>query len=146
MLAFTRTHWFSALLILGATAALLMIIGSLQLPAAEAQLQFGSDSDIAVVPIQLDRDSYGLAMVDKTAETIWIYEISARGTPQSRLRLLAARSWKYDRQLEDLNNAEPKPEQIKALLESVDGRRKESNRTAPNILELAEPNTNNIRQ
>ncbi len=35
------------------------------------------------------------------------------------MKLLAARSWRYDRQLEQYNTAEPKPEQIKALLEKL---------------------------
>ncbi len=121
----------------------LFVMGRPQLSDVNAQPQLSSGDDISVVGIQIDRERYGIAMVDRASETIWIYEINSRGTGQSRLRLLAARSWKYDRRLEDLNNAEPKPEQIKMLLESVEQRRTEPNKEQQaelNTLELAEPN------
>ena len=145
MVEISRKPWLLAVLIVSAAAMLLVIIGRSQLPAAQAESQFGSANDISVFSVQLSRDSYGIAMVDRTAETIWIYEINGRAAGQSRLRLLAARSWKYDRRLEDLNNADPRPDQIKALLESIELQRKEPNKgrqTGINILELAEPNSN----
>jgi hypothetical protein len=123
----------------------LFIMGRPQLSDVNAQPQFGSAGDVSVVGIQIERDRYGIAMVDRASETIWIYEINSRPAGQNRLRLLAARSWKYDRRLEDLNNAEPRPEQIKMLLEGVEQRRTEPNKerqTELNILELAEPNNN----
>ena len=132
-------------MIVSGVLLVLFIIGRPQLSDVNAQPQWGSEGDVSVMGIQIDRDRYGVAMVDRTSETIWIYEINSRGAGQNRLRLLAARSWRYDRRLEDLNNAEPRPEQIRMLLKSVEERRKEPNKeqqTELNILELAEPNNN----
>jgi hypothetical protein len=97
----------------------LFFIGSkLGSPAsAQAELQTGNAGEILVVPIQIERDKYGLAMVDKASQTLWIYEINSMGPAHSRLRLLAARSWQYDKLLKQYNTAEPKPEQVRMLLE-----------------------------
>jgi len=62
---------------------------------------------------QLDRDVYGLVMVDVDAGTLWVYQYLA--SPR-RLKLIAARSWVYDRYLEDYNNAEPGPAQVAKLV------------------------------
>jgi hypothetical protein len=86
---------------------------------AEATLQEISEGDVLVVPIQIDRDNYGIAMVDTSRQSLWIYELNRRAAAHNRLRLLAARSWKYDKLLEDYNTAEPKPKQIKELLERL---------------------------
>jgi len=97
--------------------AVLFIAGRLS-PGAMANIQ-GPDiqqGQIVVVPIQLGNTSYGVAMVDTVLQTLWIYEINSRAAAHNRLRLLAARSWRYDRLLEQYNTAEPKPEQVKALL------------------------------
>ena len=145
MAEISRKGWIPAAAIISGAVLVLFIMGRPQLSDVNAQPQFSSGGDISVVGIQIDRDRYGIAMVDRASETIWIYEINSRGAGQSRLGLLAARSWKYDRRLDDLNNAEPRPEQIKMLLESVEQRRTEPNKerqTELNILELAEPNNN----
>jgi hypothetical protein len=89
------------------------------LAGAEAQFQAVSGEHIIVIPLQLDRDNSGLVMVDTLRETLWIYEINNRGPAHNRLRLLAARSWKYDRLLEEYNTAEPRPKQVKLLLENL---------------------------
>ncbi|MHC4571101.1 MAG: hypothetical protein ACYS0C_03355 [Planctomycetota bacterium] len=86
---------------------------------AQAELQTGTESGILVIPVQLKRDSYGLAMVDTVGQTLWIYELNSRGPVHNRLRLLAARSWRYDKRLQQYNTAEPKPEQVKRLLEDL---------------------------
>ena len=83
---------------------------------AEAQLQTEADGKVMVIPVQLERDSYGLAMVDTVSQTIWIYELNSRGPAHSRLKLLAARNWRYDAMLQQYNAAEPTPEQVKMLL------------------------------
>jgi hypothetical protein len=87
--------------------------------AAEATLRDSTQGEVLVVPIQIDRDNYGIAMVDTRLQSLWIYELNRRAAAHNRLRLLAARSWEYDRLLEDYNTAEPKPKQIKALLEKL---------------------------
>lgn len=114
-----RTWRFLALLALG--VAVLAVMDGRFRTDATAQIPLGSpgDGNIMVVPVQTARDSYGIAMVDQTEKTLWIYEITARGTTSSRLRLLAARSWEYDRLLKEYNTADPRPDQVRALLEKM---------------------------
>jgi len=141
----TERQWLlPAFIILGALG-LFVIAGRLGLPSnVQAQLQTGMKDGILVVPIQLDRDSYGLAMVDTLGQTMCIYEINNRGPAHSRLKLLAARSWKYDRLLQQYNTAEPKPEQVRILLETLVQQQKTLNRKkqqdSNTILKIAEPN------
>ena len=85
-------------------------------PASAKAESLRDNSEIRVVPIQIERDKYGLAMVDTVGQTLWIYELNSMGPPHNRLRLLAARSWQYDRLLKQYNTAEPKPEQVRMLL------------------------------
>jgi hypothetical protein len=113
--------------------------------SAEAGLQTGSNGGILVVPIQIERDSYGLAMVDTVGQTLWVYELNSRGPTHNRLRLLAARSWQYDRLLKQYNTAEPTPEQVRMLLEDLGEQLKEQVKEKQqdlsiNTLEAAEPN------
>ena len=111
---------------------------------AQTQPQAGTDSGILVIPVQIERDKFGLAMGDTVGQTLWIYELSNRGPAYSRLKLLAARSWKYDRLLQQYNTDEPKPEQVKMLLEGIGPQGKKSvgkqQVTDVNTLEIAEPN------
>ncbi len=95
---------------------------------------------IVVVPIQLGRNSYGIAMVDRTEERIWIYEVVSRGGTHNRLRLLAARNFKYDRLLDDYNTGEPKPEQVKKILErlSMPGGSKRGKQYSEELEDVAE--------
>jgi hypothetical protein len=99
-------------------------------------------ASLSVVPIQLGRESYGVAMVDPKSETIWIYEINNRGAARSRLKLFAARNWHYDKMLEEFNSAEPRPQQVRDMIEQM-LRPGSTVRSANdvNIMSLAEPNT-----
>lgn len=116
----TENRWvLTALVVIGA-ASLLLVGNKWGSPAnAQVQPQFSGDGSIMVVPIQTSRDSYGLAMVDTESQTLWIYELNNRGPTRDRLRLLAARSWRYDRLLQRYNTAEPKPEQVRMLVENL---------------------------
>ncbi len=64
---------------------------------------------------QINKHSYGLFMMDVDSSNVWCYQY-VPGT--RRLRLVAARSFLYDRYLEDYNCAEPGIEQTKLLLET----------------------------
>ena len=79
----------------------------------------GDGSSVIAVPLQISRESYGLAMVDTKNKTLWIYEIATRKPGFNQLRLMAARSWQYDSQLKEFNSGEPSPEYIKKFLESA---------------------------
>ncbi|MGA1979263.1 MAG: hypothetical protein ABSG99_01680 [Sedimentisphaerales bacterium] len=118
MVSGTEKRWLLSTFIILGVLALFFIGSKLGSPAsAQAELQANSNGEILVVPLQLERDKYGLAMVDMVNQTLWIYEINSMGPAHNRLRLLAARSWQYDRLLKQYNTSEPKPEQVRMLLE-----------------------------
>ncbi len=77
------------------------------LPAALAQGQgLAGARGIFAFTGQLDRDQYGLFMLDVDQGTVWCYAFENQGgTP--KLRLVAARTWVYDRYLQDFNCAAP---------------------------------------
>ena len=150
MLSGTERRWLlSAFIILG-VLCLFFIGRRLGSPAsAQAELQTSREDEILVIPVQIERDSYGLAMGDTVGQTLWIYELNSRGPAHNRLRLLAARSWRYDKLLQQYNTAEPKPEQVKMLLEDLGKQPKEPSKEKQqvpdiNILEIAEPNLRNF--
>jgi hypothetical protein len=153
-----KGRWVLPTFIVLGVAALFFAGNKLGSPSnAKAELQTGSNSEIMVVPIQIERDKYGVAMVDTAGQTLWIYELNSTGPVHNRLRLLAARSWQYDRLLKQYNTAEPKPEQVRMLLEeeelskqpkkqvnekqaSSDVNTAEINAAEPNVAEVNEPN------
>ena len=136
----TERRWLLPAFIVLGVLCLFFIGSKSEQPAnTQAQLQAGTEGGILVIPVQLKRDSYGLAMVDLAGQTIWIYELNSRGPAQNRLQLWAARSWQYDRLLKDLNTSEPKPEQVKMLLENLQQQQKRQNKeeqqdSDPNVL------------
>ena len=142
----TEKRWVLPTFIVLGVLCLFFAGGKLGSPAsAQVQLQTEGAGRILVVPVQIARDSYGLAMVDTISETLWIYELNSRGPIHNRLRLLAARSWRYDRLLQELNTDRPKPEEVKMLLQSLGQPHKEPNSRKQhglgvNVLEIAEPN------
>jgi hypothetical protein len=138
-------RWVLPAFIVMGVLCLFLMGGRLNSPArAQVGLQTGGDGRILVVPVQIGRDSYGLAMVDTVAQTLWIYEVNSRGPAHKRLALLAARSWRYDRLLQRYNTGEPKPEQVRMLLENLGQLQKEQGRgkqpaSDADILEMAKP-------
>jgi hypothetical protein len=68
---------------------------------------------------QLDHNRFGLFMLDIEQGTIWCYEMDNVGGVR-KLRLVAARSWVYDRYLRDFNCAAP---DFRAVQQLVDQQR-----------------------
>lgn len=67
---------------------------------------------------QVSARSYGLFMLDVDTGTVWCYELQRSGTTgEPRLNLLAARSWVFDRYLEDFNTGEPIPSVVRAMVQ-----------------------------
>lgn len=62
---------------------------------------------------ELTKGSLGVFMVDVDAGTIWCYEYVAG---KRKLRLVAARDWRFDRYLENFET-EPPPEVVQEILE-----------------------------
>ncbi|MHC5083423.1 MAG: hypothetical protein ACYTET_05735 [Planctomycetota bacterium] len=75
---------------------------------------------VTTIPVQLSRDVYGIAMIDSRAETMWVYEFSMRGNSFDRLRLVAARSFEFDRQLTEWNTGSPTPRQVEEILNTLE--------------------------
>ena len=63
---------------------------------------------------RLSQNSFGLFMVDVDAMTIWCYEYLGGS---KELRLVAARSWMYDRYLENFNCEGPSPSEIEIYVQ-----------------------------
>jgi hypothetical protein len=124
----------------------LLILAILILGKTTSQAQFdmpAAVTGVSLVPIQLGRDSYGLAMVDPRSESIWIYEINNKGAAHSRLKLFAARNWHYDKMLEEFNSAQPRPQEVKSMIEQMlkPGGATQSEANNVDITPLAEPNS-----
>lgn len=88
----------------------------------DGRLLAGADqpgASIQAIPLQMSRESQGIVMIDTRSRTLWVYEIFNRQTGFEQIRLLAARSWEYDRQLTEWNCGEPTPRQIRNVLEGV---------------------------
>lgn len=145
MVSRTEKRWLLPALIVVGVLCIFFIGGKSGSPTnAQADLQAVTEGRILVIPVQIGRDSYGLAMVDTVGETLWIYELSSRGPTHKRLELLAARSWRYDRLLQQYNTTEPKPEQVRILLENLGQLQKKQRDSDINILEAAEPNSTGL--
>lgn len=64
---------------------------------------------------QLAPDRFGLFMLDVDQGTIWIYELD-NVAGSRKLRLVAARTWTYDRYLQDFNSASPDFREVQQLV------------------------------
>lgn len=73
---------------------------------------------------QLSQSTFGVFMVDVDTSTLWCYEVLP-GKPL--LKLVAARSWKYDRYLEEYNiDPDTSPAVIEEMVEQQRQRRLQS--------------------
>jgi hypothetical protein len=66
---------------------------------------------------QLTAKTYGLFMMDVDSGTIWCYELEHGPNGEPQMKLVAARSWIYDRFLEEFNVADPVPSAVKMLVQ-----------------------------
>ncbi|MHC4442636.1 MAG: hypothetical protein ACYTF1_21110 [Planctomycetota bacterium] len=66
---------------------------------------------------QLTGKSYGLFMMDVDRSTVWCYEFQRGPHGQPQMKLVAARSWFWDRFLEEFNVAEPVPGDVRLMVE-----------------------------
>jgi hypothetical protein len=77
---------------------------------------------------QIDKEIYGIMMVDVDAGTLWVYQYRKAG---NQLKLLAARSWLYDRYLEEYNCSQPTPSEVAQLIASQQQKGQSNPTTAP---------------
>lgn len=76
-------------------------------------------SEMISFPVQIYPGSEAIALIDKRNQTICLYHYQIDKQPHERFVLLASRSYRFDSQLEDFNNAAPTPAQIKEMIERL---------------------------
>jgi hypothetical protein len=101
-------YWVIAILLAVIATALWMRPAGSLVPVALAQNQPGLAGARGIFAFTgpLERDQYGLFMLDVDQGTIWCYAFDNVGGT-NKLRLVAARSFVYDRYLQDFNCAPP---------------------------------------
>ena len=108
--------WIIAILLASIATALWVRPGDSSLPAALAQGQaLAGARGIFAFTGPLSRDQYGLFMLDVDQGTLWCYAFETAGGT-SKLRLVAARTWIYDRYLQDFNCAAPDFRMVQQLV------------------------------
>jgi hypothetical protein len=122
-------HWVIATLLAVIATALWMRPPGPLLPAAAAQSPPGLAGARGVYAFTgpLERDQYGLFMLDVDQGTLWCYAFDNVGGT-NKLRLVAARSWVYDRYLQDFNCAPP---DFRAVQRLVNQQRAQSTGSTP---------------
>lgn len=85
------------------------------IPAAFGQNQpaIGGGAGVFIVPAQFNSNTYGCYIMDVDAQTLCAYVMYPG---EHNFRLVAARTYKYDRRLNNYNTT-PSPNEIKALVE-----------------------------
>ncbi len=129
--------WIIALLLAVIATALWLRPAGPLLPAAVAQGPPGLAGARGVYAFTgpLERDQYGLFMLDVDQGTIWCYAFDNVGGT-NKLRLVAARSWVYDRYLQDFNCAPP---DFRAVQRLVNQQRAQTNEATPPAGREGEP-------
>ncbi|MCG3137253.1 MAG: hypothetical protein HJJLKODD_01096 [Phycisphaerae bacterium] len=84
-------------------------------PAVAQSVSSGGARGIFAFTGPITPNTFGLYMVDTDAGTLWCYEIVTVGGIK-RLRLVAARSWIFDRYLEDYNIDDLTPSAVEAMV------------------------------
>ena len=83
-------------------------------PAFAQAMTSGGARGVFAFSGQLSKGVYGVYVVDVDAMTIWAYEyLSHKGC----LRLAAARTWRYDRYLENHNVCDLPPDAVERMIE-----------------------------
>jgi hypothetical protein len=108
--------WLIVTLLVLIAAGLWLQPSSATLPRALAQGQpLAGARGVYAFTGQLDGGRTGLFMLDVDQGTIWAYALQdVNGT--AKLRLIAARTWIYDRYLQDFNNAAPDFRMVQRLV------------------------------
>ncbi len=81
---------------------------------------------IYAFPGRIDRDRFGVFMMDVDAATVWCYALDRERDGQVHLQLVAARSWYWDRFLEEFNVAGPVPGAVREMVEQQRSHRREA--------------------
>lgn len=87
-----------------------------ELPAAYAQNQpaFAGGAGLFIVPGQFATNAFGCYLMDVDAQTLCAYQWFPG---EKKFRLVASRTFRYDRQLGEFNTDLPTPPEVKALID-----------------------------
>jgi hypothetical protein len=134
-------YWIIAILLAVIATALWMRPAGSLVPVAMAQNQpaLAGARGVYAFAGPLERDQYGLYMLDVDQGTIWCYAFDSVGGT-SKLRLVAARSWVYDRYLQDFNCAPP---DFRAVQRLVNQQRTQTNGPAGHDSQAVPPTEDN---
>lgn len=111
-------RWLIVILLAAIATCLLIEVGAGVSPVSAAPAEVPEADSTIVVSGKVTSDSYGMYLVDLKRRTICVYQ----WLPSSRkFRLMAARNFSYDVQLEDFNNAKPTPREVRELIGSRSG-------------------------
>ena len=99
--------------LLAVIAACLLVEAGSTASTTSSELSAGGKGSVFAVAGQITPDTYGLYLVDLENGTICVYQYLGGAR---RLRLMAARTFAYDRQLDEYNT-EPLPREIRELVE-----------------------------
>jgi hypothetical protein len=98
-------------------------------PAAMAQvMRPATTGGIMAFTGQIDKNTYGIMMIDVDAGTLWVYQYREKN---NQLKLLAARNWLFDRYLEEYNSGRPTPSEIAQLISTQQQKGQSGTTTAP---------------
>ena len=113
--------WIPLLItVLSTTGAVFLL--SRQLTAQSGQEEkLAPPAALTAFPIQIAPGFDGIVLIDHQNRNLCIYQYNARNPAHERLTLLAARNFRYDLQLEDYNNAAPRPGTVKEWLGRATG-------------------------
>jgi hypothetical protein len=95
---------------------------------AQDQPQIGGGGGLYIVPAQFSDHSFGCYIMDIDAQTICAYQYFER-----QLRLVAARSFRYDRRLTRFNSEKPSPDEVRQMLDQQQEDARVRERNTPNV-------------
>jgi predicted RNA-binding Zn-ribbon protein involved in translation (DUF1610 family) len=112
--------WIPLLItVLSTTGAVFLL--SRQLPAEGSKDPESVESaTVSAFPIQITPGFDGIVLIDPQSRNLCIYQYQVRNPAHERLTLLAARNIRYDLQLDDYNNADPRPATVKEWLQRAE--------------------------
>ena len=110
----STAKWLIVVLLAVIAACLLIEVGAATSSARAQTAGTGGAPTVFAVAGKVTPETYGLYLVDLENGTICVYQYLPANR---RLRLMAARTFVFDRQLEDFNNESPTPREVKKLIE-----------------------------
>ena len=111
-----RTFWLGVALASTTLAVILLtLLTPLKADTPPMPTSSPDSADVLAFPLQLAPGIDGLALIDRKNYAICIYQYQARRPAHERFSLVAARNFRYDCQLQQLNT-DPPLEQVRQWL------------------------------